>query len=277
MAAELSEAPEYKHTMEQLELQKRSKDGHDYWMAREIHALFGYPTWREFEHVIDRAKKAFVGNGVDPSHQIVLTHKLMEVGRGARIQSVDYFLSRPACYLIAINGEPTKPEIAAAQAYFVIRTRESELREKDERRLELREKVGMAFRNVSGVAHRAGLPNRLQGVFHDQRYVGLYGMSARDAKRKKGLSDADNLFDRAGPLELSANEFQMNLAADVIKREAISGEQQVIQKNLAVAKRVRRTMEESRATLPEDLPLETESIAVVKKRIAKQTKLPPKD
>lgn len=54
------------------------------------------------------------GNNVDPSHQIVQTGKLMGVGKGARIPGKDFFLSRPACYLIAMNGDPAKPEIAAA-------------------------------------------------------------------------------------------------------------------------------------------------------------------
>jgi DNA-damage-inducible protein D len=170
-------------------------------VAREIHPVLGYPTWREFESVIGRAGASFSGNGLDPSHQIVPTHKMMEVGRGAQVRTVDYFLSRAACYLIAINGDPSKPEIAAAQAYFVVRARQSELQESDEKRLEVREKVAQSFKVVSGVAKDAGVRNHMQAIFHDARYHGLYGMSSRDVKRKKGLAEDDNLFDRAGRLE----------------------------------------------------------------------------
>jgi DNA-damage-inducible protein D len=59
-------------------------------------------------------------NGIDPSHQIVLTHKFMEVGGGAQKRGNDYFLTRGACRLVAMNGDPSKPEIAAAQAYFLV-------------------------------------------------------------------------------------------------------------------------------------------------------------
>jgi DNA-damage-inducible protein D len=50
-------------------------------------------------------------------------------------------------------------------------------------------------------------------------------MSLRDLKVNKGLGEKEQLFDRAGALELSANEFQMNLAAAVISDEKIKGEQ----------------------------------------------------
>ena len=101
----------------------------------------GYPTWREFEAVIERARRAMVATGIDPSHQIVLTHKMMEVGGGAKTQGDDYFLTRGACRLIAMNGDPGKPEIAAAQAYFVAQTHRMELEDSssdDKRRLQLR-------------------------------------------------------------------------------------------------------------------------------------------
>jgi DNA-damage-inducible protein D len=266
--------------MEKLDkVRRRHKNGSDYWMAREVAPILGYPIWANFMPVIERAQKAFVNTGLNPSHHFVQTGKLMEVGKGGMREGDDYFLSRAAAYLIAMNGEPSKTEIAAAQAYFAIQTRRMELEDKksdDEKRLELRGKVARSFKNVSGVAKAAGVRNTMQALFHDARYVGLYGMRSAEVKRKKGLTEKDNLFDFAGPLELSANDFQMNLAVDVLTRENVTGEQKAIRVNEGVAKRVRSAMRDSGSTMPENLPLE-EPIGVVKKRIgaAAKKKLPP--
>lgn len=276
--SEISMRPEYRATMEKLKAIKRThKNGSDYWMAREIAAVLGYPTWAKFEPVVERALSSFANTGLNPSHHFVRTGKLMAIGKGAVREGDDYFLSRAAAYIIAINGEPSKPEIAAAQAYFAIQTRRMELEDEkssDEKRLELRGKVSRSFKNVSGIARAAGVRNTMQALFHDARYVGLYGMRSADVKRKKGLSDKDNLFDFAGPLELSANDFQMNLAADVIKRDNVKGEQRAIRVNEDVGKRVRKAIQDSGATMPESLPLE-EAISAVRKRMTKTDKPKP--
>ena len=102
-----------------------------------------FSTPRNFEAAVKRAADAFRADGHDPSHQIMLTHKMLERGGGAQIEGRDYFLSRPAAYLIAMNGDPSKPEIAAAQIYFAVKTRQMELEDQksdDQKRLEAREK-----------------------------------------------------------------------------------------------------------------------------------------
>ncbi|MBI5128579.1 MAG: DNA damage-inducible protein D [Rhodopseudomonas palustris] len=255
-------------------LKHASPEGVEYWLAREIHETLGYPTWREFEALMDRARDALRNNNIDPSHHFGPTHKMVSLGSGSQRQVEDYFLSRAACYLIAMNGDPAKHEIAAAQAYFVVQTRQHELEEErseDEKRIELREKVTQSVKLVSGVAKSAGVRSQMQGVFHDQRFRGLYGMSLKDVKSLKGLGLKDQLLDRAGLLELSMHDFQMNLAADVIDKSQVKGEQAAIRTNLEVAQRVRRTVEKSGGTLPEQLPLEP-PIKEVRKRVANRKK-----
>lgn len=270
--AEIEKLPEYQATMQRLEAVKRkTTGGKDYWRAREIHEILGYPTWARFEDVIARAKAACAGASMAVEHHFAQTSIMMEVGKGARRQGNDYFLSRGACYLVAMNGEPSKPEIAAAQVYFAVQTRRMENADQaaaDRQRLDMREKVTESFKKISGVAQDAGVVR--QGIFHDARYRGLYGMPLRDVKRRKGVNDKENLLDRAGALELSANDFQMLLAADVITTKGIKGEAAAVVVNERVGKEVRETMRKEGATLPEDLPVEP-PIAVVRKRLAKDT------
>lgn len=99
-------------------------DGNEYWFARELMPLLGYIQWRRFEGAIDRATATLENiGGVKTAHINHLPGKITKDGQ----EGDDYKLSRLACYLVAINGDPRKPKIAAAQAYFVVKAREAEL------------------------------------------------------------------------------------------------------------------------------------------------------
>ncbi|WP_394329654.1 BRO family protein, partial [Mycobacteroides abscessus] len=97
-------------------------EGREYWSARALMPLLGYDSWRRFADAISRAKIAARNSGHEVTRLFANAVKKSE-GRNAE----DYHLSRYACYLVALNGDPRKPEIAAAQTYFVIKTREAEV------------------------------------------------------------------------------------------------------------------------------------------------------
>lgn len=268
MGTEIEELPAYRSTIERLEaVRRQGSNGQEYWMAREIHSVLGYLVWDKFDPVIARAAASLAANKIDPSHHIAQTSKMMEVGMGGKREGVDYFLSRAACRLIAMNGDPSKAEIAAAQAYFVVQTHRMEQQDaqsNDEKRLEEREKVTHSFKAASSAAKNAGVPGPKQGLFHNARYEGLYGMTSTQYRERKGVG-SDNPFDRMGLLELSANDFQMNLAAEKIEKEKIRGETAAIGTNKKIAQRVRQTMLDS-GVVPENLPIE-EPIKEVQKRL----------
>lgn len=105
-------------------IRRQRTDGTEFWSARDLMPLLGYGAdWRNFAAAIDRAKTTAANQGMDVATLFVgATEK-----SGGRPRE-DFHLARFACYLVAMNGDPRKPEVAAAQAYFAIRTREAETR-----------------------------------------------------------------------------------------------------------------------------------------------------
>ncbi|BAY41635.1 KilA domain-containing protein (plasmid) [Nostoc sp. NIES-2111] len=82
--------------------------------------LLGYKKWERFVDTIDRAKIGCQNTGVSVENHFA------DAGLYTRGVPNDYRLSRYACYLVAMNGDPRKSEIAAAQSYFAIKTHEAE-------------------------------------------------------------------------------------------------------------------------------------------------------
>jgi hypothetical protein len=103
-------------------IRRTRPDGSEYWSARDLMPLMGYGAdWRNLITAIDRAEMAAENIGEDIGH---LFGDVTEKSGGRPRQ--DFHLTRYAAYLVAMNGDPRKPETASAQAYFAVRTREAE-------------------------------------------------------------------------------------------------------------------------------------------------------
>ena len=108
-------------------IRRTRPDGSEYWSARELQPLLGYAKWERFRETIDRAIESNENTAPGTANDhFPAAGKLIEAGKGAERTLLDYHLSRHACYLIAMNGDPRKPEIAAAQMYFAAQTQQAE-------------------------------------------------------------------------------------------------------------------------------------------------------
>jgi len=252
------------------ELKKINQFGAEYWSARDLQPLLGYAQWRRFEDAIKRAIISCQQSGNKPDYHFAGAGKPIVGGKGAVQEVADYHLSRFACYLIAQNGDPRKPQIANAQKYFAIQTRRQEVSDilaADMERLELRKQATEEFRALSGAARNAGVQNKMFGVFHDAGYKGLYaGKGVEDIKTFKGIDKKENLMDRMNTTELAANQFRMTQTREKLQKERINGQEKAILTHKNVGKEVRDAIKRIGGTMPEDIP-PAEHIKQVKKRI----------
>lgn len=251
-------------------IKQTNEHGAEYWSARDLQVLLGYSQWRRFEQAIERAISSCEQSGNRSAYHFAGAGKMVDLGSGSQRTVEDYHFSRFACYLIAQNGDPRKPEIAQAQKYFAVQARRQELNDQataDMERLELRKQTAEEFKALSGAAQDAGVQSKMFGIFHDAGYKGLYGGLGRDAiRRRKAIPEKDNLLDRMNATELAANQFRMTQTRDKLAREGVRNQAQAIQTHEQVGKEVRDAIKRIGGTAPENIPAD-EHIKKVEKRL----------
>lgn len=229
----------------------------EYWEARELQPLLGYKSWREFEGAIERAKTSCSATGNIIEDHFVSDYKMVKLGSGAERQVSDYSLTRLACYLVAMNGNPRLPQVAAAQHYFAVSTRKNEmheLRQAYQERIQIRLEVAEGNKQLSEAASEAGVRSQMFGVFHDAGYLGQYTLDSENIRIYKGIPEGGEILDYMGREELAANLFRITQTEGRLRREQIVGEDAAIQAHYRVGREVRDTLKRLGATMPEDLP-----------------------
>ena len=252
-------------------IKKMDEHGYEYWDARELMPLLGYARWEKFNQAVLRAKAACVSTNQAVSDHFRGAAKMIKIAKNTAKEAnrniVDYHLSRFACYLIAQNGDPRKPEIAFAQTYFAVQTRKQELYETlddDGKRLFSRQQVVSHNKQLFDTAKKAGVDNF--GKFNNAGYLGLYGLTAEEIKQKKGIG-SDDILDRAGSTELAANLFRISQTDAKLKMNGIAGEDAASATHHDVGTKVRKTIKEIGGTMPEELVAEEHILDLVRRKV----------
>lgn len=260
-------------------------DGQEYWLARELQTVLDYTQWRRFSDTIERAKLACKNSGFAIDDHFADVGKMVDIGSGAEREVDDVMLSRYACYLIVMNGDPRKEVIALGQSYFAVKTRQQELIDnyeeltEDQKRLAIRNEMKRHNTALANAAHDAGIIDpKDYAIFQNKGYQGLYGgLGAKDIHRRKGLKKSQNILDHMGSTELAANLFRATQTEEKLRRENVRGKEKANQTHYDVGKKVRKTIEELGGVMPENLPTPEKSIEQIKraeekKRISEKTK-----
>ena len=253
--------------------------GNEYWLARELQSILGYHQWRSINDLIKKARVTCKESGYSIDDHFALHRKMIKLAKGAQRNVIDYKLSRYACYLIVMNGNPNKEVIALAQTYFAVQTRKQELAEKEygdlteeEKRFYQRNLTRKGNYSLNKVARDVGVKNF--DKFHNSGYKGLYnGETANDIARRKKLRYREDILDNMGSEELAANLFRITQTESKIKREDIKGEKKANKTHYEVGRKIRKTIEELGGTMPENLPTPEKSLKELEKEKHYQEKI----
>lgn len=253
--------------------------GNEFWYARELQSILEYTEWRNFQKLIEKAQTACENSDMAVDECFVEVNKTSPMPNGGVKLIDDYILSRYACYLIVMNGDPRKEVIAVGQTYFAVKTRQQELIDhydelsEDQKRLAIRKEMKAHNKSLAEAAQKAGIIKSYDfAIFQNYGYQGLYGgLGAKEIHARKGLRENEQILDHMGSTELAANLFRATQTDEKLRRENIRGKEKANQTHYEVGRKVRQTIAELGGTMPEDLPTPEKSIKQIeseqKKRI----------
>ena len=224
---------------------QQTESGVEYWLARDIQHLLGYAEWRNFGQVISKAKTACEVSRHLAKDHFVDVNKTIAMPKGASKDVPDIMLTRYACYLIAQNGDPRKPEIAFAQTYFAVQTRKAELIEQrmlDAERIHARKKLTETEKELSQVIYEQTGDNQDFAMIRSKGDHALFGKSTQAMKAQWKVPDTRPLADFAPTILLKAKDFAAEITIFNARQHQMDREGEISKEHITNNQAVRKTL-----------------------------------